>query len=48
MMVLKVAASAVCPLCGAKMREGQVELLSHHEQNLEIICSTPYMFNFIE
>jgi hypothetical protein len=47
-MVLKVAASAVCPLCGAKMREGQVELLSHHEQNLEITCSAPYMFNFIE
>ena len=47
-MVCTVAAAAICPLCGAKMREGQVELLSHHEQNLEIICSAPYMFNFIE
>jgi len=30
-MVVRVAGPASCPLCGAKMRDGEVELLSHRQ-----------------
>lgn len=43
-MACKVAAAAVCPLCGAQMREGQVELLSHDDLNIAILRATPYIF----
>jgi hypothetical protein len=43
-MVRKVAGPASCPLCGAKMRDGQVELLSHRETKFAILCSTSYTF----
>jgi len=39
-MACEVAAKAVCPLCGAKMREGQVELLSHSSVKLAVLAST--------
>ena len=35
-MVRKVAAPASCPLCGARMDEGQVELLSHQETKIAV------------
>ena len=43
-MAIKVAAVAVCPLCGAQMREGNVELLSHSEGNFAVLGSTPHLF----
>jgi hypothetical protein len=43
-MACKVAAAAACPLCGAQMREGQVELLSHGESNIAVLVSTPHIF----
>ena len=43
-MVRNVAAPAACPLCGARMQEGQVELLSHHETKIAVLCSAPYIF----
>jgi len=47
-MVRKVASPAICPLCGAKMREGQVELLSHRDSDIGLLCATPYVFTFRE
>lgn len=44
-MASKVAAAAACPLCGAQMREGQVELLSHGEEKIAALLSAPYKFN---
>lgn len=41
-MVVRVATSALCPLCGATMRGGEVELLNHQESNLAIFGSVPY------
>jgi hypothetical protein len=46
-MVRKVAGSCACPLCGAKMRDGQVELLSHQEYKIAILRSSAYMFTSI-
>jgi hypothetical protein len=46
-MVCKVAAPAACPLCGARTQEGQVELLSHHETKIAVLCTTPYIFTSI-
>ena len=46
-MVCKVAAPAACPLCGARMQEGQVELLSHDETKIAVPCSAPYIFTSI-
>ena len=43
-MARKVAAEAVCPLCGAQMREGRVELLSHDDLNVAVLGSTPHIF----
>jgi len=43
-MAIKVAAVAVCPLCGAKMRESEVELLSHCEVKIALFASTSYLF----
>jgi hypothetical protein len=43
-MAIKVAAVAVCPLCGAQMREGGVELLSHSQVKLAVLSSTPHVF----
>jgi hypothetical protein len=42
-MASKVASAAVCPLCGAKMREAEVELLSHAEEKIAILGSASYM-----
>jgi len=42
-MACKVAAVAVCPLCGAQMREGRVELLSHGEEKIAVLLSAPYL-----
>jgi len=42
-MACQVANAAVCPLCGAQMREGQVELLSHGEEKIAVILSVPYL-----
>jgi len=44
-MAREVAAAAVCPLCGAKMRDGRVELLSHAESNLAVISATTHNFS---
>lgn len=41
-MVCKVAASAVCPLCGATMQAGGVELLSHRDSNLAVLGAVPH------
>lgn len=43
-MAIKVAAVAVCPLCGAQMREGGVELLTHGEGHLAVLGSAPHHF----
>ena len=43
-MAIKVASVAVCPLCGAQMREGNVELLSHQEANFAVFGATPHLF----
>lgn len=43
-MATQVAAAAVCPLCGAQMREGRVELLSHVELNPALLDSISYIF----
>jgi hypothetical protein len=43
-MAIKVAAKSVCPLCGAQMQEGRVELLSHSKVNLAVLSSTPHIF----
>ncbi|MEW6660077.1 MAG: hypothetical protein AB1424_15575 [Thermodesulfobacteriota bacterium] len=43
-MVCKVAARAVCPLCGARMQEGGVELLSHNTANIAVLASTSHIF----
>jgi hypothetical protein len=45
-MAIKVAAVAVCPLCGAQMCEGNVELLSHKEGTVAVMGSTPHIFAF--
>lgn len=45
-MACTVAAVAVCPLCGAPMREGGVELLSHNEVNIAVLGSIPHAFTF--
>ncbi|MCX5887879.1 MAG: hypothetical protein NTY36_00320 [Deltaproteobacteria bacterium] len=47
-MVCKVAVSATCPLCGDRMDEGQVELLSHSETKIAVLCSAPYIFTCIQ
>lgn len=41
-MACSVAASAVCPMCGVTMREGEVVLLSHRDLNFAVLNSTPY------
>lgn len=41
-MACKVATVAVCPLCGAQMREGEVELLSHRDLKIAVLVSAPY------
>jgi hypothetical protein len=43
-MACNVAAVAACPLCGAKMREGEVELLSHRDLNIAVVGSAPHIF----
>ncbi|MFZ5451206.1 MAG: hypothetical protein ACOZF2_04970 [Thermodesulfobacteriota bacterium] len=43
-VAITVAAVAVCPLCGARMREGNVEWLSHKEGNFAVLGSTPHAF----
>jgi hypothetical protein len=47
-MVCKVAATTTCPLCGAKMRESQVELLSHSDSHIGLLCAAPYVSTFLE
>jgi hypothetical protein len=47
-MVTKVAATTTCPLCGATMRAGGVELLSHRDSNIALLCAAPYVFTFLE
>jgi len=44
-MVLTVAGPLKCPLCGAEMRGGAIELLSHREGELAIMVSIPYAFD---
>jgi hypothetical protein len=46
-MVLNVAAPLKCPLCGAEMRAGSIELLSHREGEVAVLASLPYAFNFL-
>jgi hypothetical protein len=41
-MVRCVAGPAACPLCGAKMQDGQMELLSHSETKIALLRSTAY------
>ena len=47
-MVTKVAATTTCPLCGATMRAGGVELLSYRDANIALLCAAPYVFTFLE
>jgi hypothetical protein len=44
-MVLKVAAPIQCPLCGAKMGDGEIELLSHREGEVAVLASLPHAFD---
>jgi rubredoxin len=46
-MVRRVASLAACPLCGAKMEFGQVELLSYRERHLEVFGTCQYNFTSI-
>lgn len=46
-MVREVAALASCPLCSARMDEGRVELLSHDETKIAILCSASYIFTLL-
>ncbi len=46
-MVREVASPAACPLCGARMQHGQVELISYQERNLEVFGSCQYDFNSV-
>jgi len=46
-MARQVASLAACPLCGAKMQFGQVELLSHQEGHLEAFGTCQYNFTSI-
>ena len=41
-VVAKVAAPAACPRCGAEMRNGQIELVSHCESKIAVMCYSPY------
>lgn len=43
-MVCKVAAQASCPMCGARMRDGLVELLRHSEEKIALLCSVSHLF----
>lgn len=45
-MVLNVAATLKCPLCGAEMRRGGLELLSHCEGELAVLASLTHTFDF--
>jgi hypothetical protein len=47
-MIRNVVAPAACPLCGATMRAGGVELLSHRDSNIALLCAAPYIFTFLE
>ena len=44
-MILKVAAPIQCPLCGAKMGDGEIELLSHREGEVAVLASLPHAFD---
>jgi len=44
-MVVNVAAPLKCPLCGAEMRGGELELLSHREGEVAVLGSFPYAFH---
>jgi hypothetical protein len=46
-MAVKVAAPLQCPLCGAKMRGGAIELLSHREGEIAILASVSHHFDFL-
>jgi hypothetical protein len=46
-MVVQVAAPLKCPLCGAKMGAGAIELLSHREEEIAVLVSLPHAFEFL-
>jgi hypothetical protein len=46
-MASQVAAAAVCPLCGATMREGRVELLSHRDLDVAVVCQANHNFSIL-
>lgn len=46
-MVVNVAAPLKCPLCGAEMRGGELELLSHREGEVAVLGSFPHAFPYL-
>jgi hypothetical protein len=43
-MACKVAAPASCPLCGARMRDGLVELLQHRSVKIALMRAVSHSF----
>lgn len=46
-MAVNVAAPLKCPLCGAEMRAGGIELLSHRDGEVAVLASIPHAFDFL-
>jgi len=47
-MVCKVATLASCPMCGARMRDGAVELLQHREAKIALMRAVSHSFELFK